>query len=69
MSPEFAVGLAAVAFVLMVGIVAGFAVVVSLDAAAIWPATPKHRRSPGAQYWVRSTQTDTASMPIAGWSR
>lgn len=67
MSAELAVGIAAVAFVLMVGIVAGFAALVLLDAVTIWPARTK--RSPGAQYWVGSKQADTAVLPVAGWSR
>lgn len=67
-SAELAVGITAVAFVLMVGVVAGFAALVVLDAVAIWPSGP-HRATPGAQYWVRSEQTDTAAMPVAGWSR
>jgi hypothetical protein len=69
MSPEFAVGITIAAFVLMVGICAVIAVVVGLDAAAAWPAKPRHRRSYGAQFWVRSEQADTAAIPVAGWSR
>lgn len=69
MSAELAVGITVVSFVLMVGILLGIAALVALDTAAIWPARPKHRATPGAQYWVRSKQADTAAMPIAGWSR
>jgi hypothetical protein len=68
-SPELAVGLALAAFVLMVGIVAGFTALVLLDAVVAWPARPKQRATLGAQYWVRSKQTETAAMPVAGWSR
>lgn len=42
MSAELAVGVAAVAFVLMVGIVAGFGAVVLLDAVTVWPPRVKH---------------------------
>jgi hypothetical protein len=69
MSPELAVGLAAAALVLMVGIVAGFAAVVLLDTVVAWPPRPRHRRTVGAQYWVRSECTETAQQPIVGWSR
>lgn len=58
MSPELAVGLAAVAFVLMVGIVLGFVALAALDAVAIWPTRPKHRRSPGVRFYVHPTVID-----------
>lgn len=59
MSPELAVGLAAICFVLMVGAVVGFAAVVLLDSVAIWPTRPKHRRrSPGVRYYIHPTVID-----------
>jgi hypothetical protein len=69
MSAELAVGLAAVAFVLMVGIVAGFAAVVLLDAAAIWPTRPAHRRPvvarSGVRYYVHQSAIDTEGRWVA----
>lgn len=53
MSAELAVGLAVVAFVLMVGIVAGFGALVLMDAITIWP-----RRSPGRRYYVHPSVID-----------
>lgn len=70
MSPATAVALAAACFVLMVGITAGIGAVVGLDAAAVWPAPPAHRRprgfrpSPGVQFWVRGEQGDTAPIVV-----
>lgn len=60
MDATTAVAIAAVAFVLMVGIVFGFAAVALLDAAVVWPPRrrPRHQYTsgPGAQYWARSPQ-------------
>jgi len=76
MSATTAVALAAVAFVLMAGITAGFAGLVLVDSAAVWPSRPAHRLplrlrirllfrpSPGAQYWVRGEQGDTAPIVV-----
>jgi hypothetical protein len=64
-SAELAVGIAAVCFVLMVGIVAGFAAVFLLDAVTIWPSRPKHRRplipqgSPGVRFYAHQSVIDT----------
>lgn len=69
MSAELAVGITIAAFVLMVAVLVGIAVLVALDTIVAWPAKSRHRWSPGAQYWVRSEQADTAAMRIAGWSR
>ena len=69
MSAELAVGITIAAFVLMAGICVVIAALVLLDTAAAWPARPKHRATPGAQYWVRSRQADTAAIRVAGWSR
>jgi hypothetical protein len=71
MSAVLAVGIAAAAFVLMVGIVAGFAAVFLLDVVTIWPARPKHRRplipqgSPGARYWGHQSVIDTEGRLVA----
>lgn len=61
MSAELAVGIAAAAFVLMVGIAFGFAAVIFVDAIAIWPARPAHRRrtSPAVRYWAHPSVIDT----------
>lgn len=59
-SVYFAVGFVAV----MVAVLLAVAVMVILDTLAAWPPRPKHRQSPGAQYWVRSTQTSTAPIVI-----
>ncbi|HEU4681122.1 MAG TPA: hypothetical protein VFS51_05215 [Gemmatimonadales bacterium] len=67
MSTELAIGITVAAFVLMAGIVLGLAAVALLDAVVVWP--PRPAPSFGEQMWVRSTQTDTAAMPIAGWTR
>lgn len=67
MSAELAVGVAAVAFVLMVGIVAGFGAVVLLDAVTIWPPRTHRRRlfrSPGVRYWAHASVIDTEGRPV-----
>jgi hypothetical protein len=63
MSPELAVVIAAACFVLMGGIVLGFAGLVLLDAAAIWPARPAHRRPVGVRYWAHPSVIDTEGRP------
>lgn len=70
MSTELAIGITVTAFVLMVGIVLGFAAVALLDAVVAWPAKP--RRSFGEQMWVRSVETRTAEIalvPEGRWAR
>jgi hypothetical protein len=62
MSTELAVGLAAVAFVLMVGIVAGFGAVVLLDAVTIWP--PRRRKPVGVRYWAHQSVIDVDGRPV-----
>lgn len=65
MSTEAAVYAAMGAVVLMLAIVAVIVVVVLVDAVAIWPARPKHRRPvvarkpAGARYWVHPSVIDT----------
>jgi type IV secretory pathway TrbD component len=65
MSAELAVGLAAAAFVLMAGIVAGFGAVILLDAVTIWP--PRRRpvfKSPGVRYFVHPSVIDVDGRPV-----
>jgi hypothetical protein len=77
MSAETAVYLVAGAVDLMVLVVALIAAMVVLDGLAAWPPRPRHRRpatrkaTPGAQYYVRSTQTTTAAIAISEgrWTR
>lgn len=70
MSTELAVGLAAAAVVLMVGILLGIAAIVALDVAVAWPR-PAHRRpkgysSPGEQFFAWSEQGSTVPLVIDG---
>lgn len=71
MSAELAVGLAAVAFVLMVGVVSGFAAVVLLDAVTIWPSRPAHRRpvmarkTSGVRYYAHPSVIDTEGRLVS----
>lgn len=73
MNAETSVYIAAGFVAAMVLIVLAIAAMVLADMAAGWTPKPRPRhasvKSPGAQYWVRSTQADTAAMPVAGWSR
>lgn len=64
MSAELAVNLAMASVVAMVAITALIAAVVLGGVAAAWPRRTAAPVSPGAQYWVRSTQTDTAPIVV-----
>lgn len=67
MSAALAVGIAAAAFVLMVGVVAGFAAVVLLDTVVAWPARPAHRRrkSPAVRYFAHQSVVDAEGRWVA----
>lgn len=64
-----AVYIAAGAVVLMVVMLAAVAVMIVLDTFVAWPPRPRHRRSPGGQYWTRSLQTTTAAIAVGRWTR
>lgn len=70
MSAANAIYFTAGSVALMVLVVALIAVMVLLDGIAAAPVRPKprHRKTPGGQYWVRSTQTRTAPIVILGRS-